>query len=150
MLPPTPAEDRAVTARLREPRRSGAAGPRRPWTARRIDPYDTPNDGSGHDVGPALDAYETPIPTAEATPEPIPDTAPPAGPVEHPAPPDPDAVVAAHASRILDHLAGIALVDGDDPATTLAVLRDVATAVETIRAGAAAHARRTRPAQEQR
>lgn len=147
MLPPTPAEDQAVAARLHEPRRSGAAGPRRPWTARRIDPYDTPDDGSGHDVGPALDAYETPIPAAEAAaPEPTPDTAPPARPAEHAAPPDPDAVVAAHASRILDHLAAIALVDGDDPATTLAVLGDVATAVETIRAGAAAHARRTRPA----
>ncbi|MFE5331315.1 hypothetical protein ACFRCG_33495 [Embleya sp. NPDC056575] len=148
MLPPTPAEDQAVAARLHEPRRSGAAGPRRPWAARRIDPYDAPDDGPENDPGPALDAYETPIPAAEAAAsEPTPDMALPGGPAERPSP-NPDAVVAAHASRILDHLAGIALVDGGDPAVTLVVLGDVATAVETIQAGAA-HARRTRPAPRQ-
>ncbi|MFI1386372.1 hypothetical protein [Embleya sp. NPDC020886] len=88
-----------------------------------------------------MDAYETPIPS----PQPVP-----AGPAGHPAPSDPDAVVAAHASRILDHLAGIALVDGDDPAITLVVLCDVATAVETIVSGTTAQARRTGSTPERR
>ncbi|MFI6588360.1 hypothetical protein [Embleya sp. NPDC050493] len=119
MLPPTPAEDRAVAAQRGS--RRGTAGGHRGWLPRRTDPY------------------ETPILLAEA-PDPEPASATPAGPAGNSAAPDPDAVVAAHASRILDHLAGIALVDGDDPDVTLAVLRDVATAVETIVAGTTAHA----------
>ncbi|MFE5331305.1 hypothetical protein ACFRCG_33445 [Embleya sp. NPDC056575] len=78
-------------------------------------------------------------------PQPAPGAGPatPAGPAQQST--SPDATVAARASRILDRVVAIAPVDGDDPTVTLGVLRDVATAVDTIVASTTAHARRTRP-----
>ncbi|MFE2954185.1 hypothetical protein ACFXHK_45115, partial [Embleya sp. NPDC059267] len=87
--------------------RSASPAARRPvgrWTGRGPEPL----------LGPALDAYEpAPVTSAEvASPLPL--------------------TVAGHASRILDHLAAIALDPDADPAATLAILRDTAIALDTV------------------
>ncbi|MFI1382475.1 hypothetical protein [Embleya sp. NPDC020886] len=111
LLPPTAAEDRAVV------RSAGPTGrrPVRRRIGRRVDPYDVgPADGPETMPGPALDAYEPAPLTSADVASPLPLT------------------VAGPASRILDHLAAIALDPDADPVATLAILRDTATALDTV------------------